>query len=359
MITPTFYYHTGASIVQPDDPLRVVRYSWANNGGPDTAEIQVYSAENLALWRFVEMLRYHVTLNADNGAPVWWGYIHSVELHIGNRILTASLDDMYNHIQIHYNDPATSGAQAKTAAATDAQSIARYGYRDLIEQGTDIGTLAGAEAKRDLLLSIFRVPSIRRDLLNSNQENNYAVLRCNGWYRTLSWQYYVNASTANVVTTTQITNAITTAGQFITSTEIIDASGISTSEFRDGNDKARPIVEQLLEIGVSGGRRLRCTVTRDRRLVVSQEPANNNLRYYVDPANQLRDGYGALVRPELCTTGVWVGDKSILMPRGSEALSDPGAFFVDGAEYDTASGVTRYQPRGANNPLDVIRITRG
>lgn len=358
-VTPKILYFDGTSTVQPAERVDVIRYDWSNIGGPDSAELRVSSADSLPLWRYAEMLRYHVILNTSAGNPVWWGYVNRVELHIGNRVLTVSLDDMFNNVQIHYNNPGVSGVQAKTAYANYATSVTRYGYRDLMEQGTDISTQAAAEAKRDLILSIFRVPNVRRELLTISETENYAVLYCDGWYKTLSWQYYANAGTSSVETTTQIGSMVTASGQFITGTDIIDVSGISISEARDGNDKAKAIIEQLLEMGVSGGRSLRCQVSKDRRLTVLQEPANDNLRYYIDQDNQIRDGYGLRVPPEYCTVGVWVGDRSTLLPGGSETLADPGAFYVDSAEYDASTGLTHYWPRGSSRPLDVIRINRG
>lgn len=348
----------GSETVQPNGRLEVQRYSWHVIGGPQYATIKVTEADTLSLWRLAEMLGYHVTLGDDQGRKVWWGYINDVVLHIQGRVLSVGLDDMTNHVIVHYADPQVAGTQAKTAAATNAVTIARYGTKELIYMASDLSTAAAAEGLRDQVLAQKYRPVIQRSIEGAAGAD-YAEIMCRGWWATLDWQYYANASTALVATSTQIANIITSAGQFFTGTEVYTASGITTSEARDGNEKAMQYVETLLKIGVSGGRRYMATATEDRRLVVQQEPAQYAADYRITVDGVLYDNYNVQVVDQLCPVGVWVADNSVLLPRQSETVSDPGGFFIESAEYNAVNYHLRIQPRGRIDPLDVVGIIDG
>lgn len=334
-----------------------MRYDWHCIGGPRYATLKVTEVDSLSLWRLAEMLGYRVLLGDNQGRRVWWGYINDVVLHIQGRVLSVGLDDMANTIMVHYSDPQITGTQAKTANAINTVSVARYGTKELIYSTSDISTAAAAEALRDQLLAIRYRPVIQRSI--EGVSGDYAEIHCRGWYSTLDWKYYANASTASVATSTQIGAIVTSAGQWIAGTDIITASGVSMSEARDGNEKALQYVDALLKIGVSGGRRYMATVTEDRRLVVSQEPAQYTADYIITVDKMLYDNYNVLVMDQLCPVGVWVADNSVLLPRQSETVSDPGGFFIESAEYNAESYSLRIQPRGRIDPLDVVSIIDG
>ena len=107
-----------------------------------------------------------------------------------------------------------------------------------------------------------------------------ARLYCRGWWERVSWRYYLNSGTNTVETTTQIAAIITNMAPFITATDILDASGISTLETRDGKRRGSEEIEELLNAGTSSGYRLLGKVDESRRFGVYIEPLGSSVEDY-------------------------------------------------------------------------------
>ena len=99
-----------------------------------------------------------------------------------------------------------------------------------------------------------------------------ARLYCRGWWERVSWRYYLNHGTNTVETTAQISAIIANMAPFITAVDILDASGISTLETRDGKRRGDEEIEELLNAGNTSGRRMLARVDEYRRLLVYDEP---------------------------------------------------------------------------------------
>ncbi len=101
-----------------------------------------------------------------------------------------------------------------------------------------------------------------------------AKLYCRGWWERVSWRYYLNSGTNSVATTTQISAILTNMAPFIVAVDILDASGISTLETRDGKRRGNEEIEELLNAGNSAGTRLLARVTELRHVEVYAEPVS-------------------------------------------------------------------------------------
>lgn len=157
-------------------------------GGYDAAEIEVDGPIE-ALFALTQMLRCGIELYDHSGQTIWQGLIKSVELPWGQRIIGRSLDEAANTVQVAYNRP--EGTVGRTAWATNARHIARYGTKQLVGSLTD-ATDAQALAYRDTLLaarSIWPAPKI---VSRRGRGQNTGRILCIGFYRTLDWQYYSN-----------------------------------------------------------------------------------------------------------------------------------------------------------------------
>ena len=108
---------------------------------------------------------------------------------------------------------------------------------------------------------------------------------------------------------------------------------------------------------MSGGNRYNAKVTKDRYLRIWEENNRGYQNYHIDSGGRLRDNYGALIPIQICPVGVWITDTSAgVASLNSRLLSDPGAFFVEEAEYDAEMGTYTPTPRGQLSPLDVGRV---
>lgn len=175
--------------------LAPVRYAFRNMGGPESAEF-VASGDLNDLAALLNLLRCPIEI-LDFQSPrawqgrVWWGYIHEVEIDTGVYRIGYTLENMANAVAVRYSRPdagtGASGLSVRTAFATDADSVAEYGRKELILQLSKADDVAAVSA-RDLALPIFRLPQpLVFQFSNSRQAR--AILRARGWWETLSWRY--------------------------------------------------------------------------------------------------------------------------------------------------------------------------
>lgn len=174
-------------IPEPQLHLTPVRWSAAAVGGPKVAEIEV-TGPRRDLEALTDWLRYEVKLISQRGSLLWWGYVHEVELQVGQLLVTVSLDTVINKAAVLYTALEGAAEEAFTTAwAAHAASVAEYGTREKLPS---IGQASAAMATslRDKLLARQAYPRAGRALAGS--AGSRAVLRCRGWYQTLAWRYF-------------------------------------------------------------------------------------------------------------------------------------------------------------------------
>lgn len=348
-----------AIVIAPQLDLTVQRISASAQGGYKAASVQARGDE-YALRRVAGWLGYRLYIDDGEGRTVWAGMVDDVTLHLGARVLSLNFRNMYNSLQVQYQALASGGSgtgvATLTSAATHAVSIANYGTRSLMVSGYDVYTQAAAEQKRDQMLAYYALPRVQRD--NYGRGGYYAEIRASGLWSTLNWLYYANASTGNIVTSTQLSAIITAAGQFIEETRIINASGISTNEYRDGQGRAGDECTQLLDIGTTNNRRLLASLDIYDRLTIYEEPARAASDWRIDAEGRIRDNYGVVQPPwTLPGVGKWIADgDGLTSSLDSALLADPAAFFCEAGEYDAASGTYTPTPRGGMSPFEFLKL---
>lgn len=326
-------------------PMRTKRYSWHVKGGPQAAEIEVEGIES-ARFEVFEWLRCGVEIYDAQMQAVWWGFVNEVIVRTGNLRVTASLEEMYNKIAVVYSyvAPGTStvGERMTTSWTSNSDSVAAYGTKELLASISGASTTQ-AEAIRNRILAEHGTPIIGIEI----EENQPGVeLRCRGWYETLDWRYYANSGTANTATTTQISNIVTTAGQFLAGTNIATASGINSSQYRKGDNTAKYEIEELLKGGTSDGSQLMAMVDIYKWLQVEAEPSRDayNTPYIIRADGQLLDRMGNEIDGTNCPVGVWVVmDISLPAIECSPVEKDAQMVFIEEAEYDCEQA--RYIPK--------------
>lgn len=165
----------------------VERYGGRATHGFDQAAVAAVGPVD-ALWALLRWLGYRLRIRDDAGEAVWGGLIEEVTLQLGAFEVGLSLDGMYNRIAVAYTTIDASGAdvRATTAWAEDAESVARYGYKELLHTAADISA-AQATALRDTLLATLSKP---RPHLSLSGGEPGAVIRAVGLLATLDWRYY-------------------------------------------------------------------------------------------------------------------------------------------------------------------------
>jgi len=134
-------------------------------------------------------------------------------------------------------------------------------------------------------------------------------------------------------TTDQITSIISDAGEFVIDTNIIDASGLNTNPYREGDNTAQFEIEKLLEKGTTNDLRLLARVLDNYKLEVYEEPEQFESDYILGN-NDVRDPEGNIVPPADCPVGVWMRYRDALPGHvNTKRLSNATHVFVEEAEY--------------------------
>lgn len=175
--------------VSPWRSVDVLRHSWAAQGGPKRARLQAIG-DDIALWEFIEMLRCPVVISdSERAVPVWWGFIEEVTIISGGSKITASLPGMANSIAVAHS---TGTERFTTTYATNSDSVAEYGQKDLLLNARDV-TDDQAQDYRDTTLERRKYPPVSIPLKAIGGQS-YAEIECRGWDDTLEWRYYATAA---------------------------------------------------------------------------------------------------------------------------------------------------------------------
>lgn len=348
----------------PDVRLEVNRYSWSAVGGSDQASATAYG-EAFALWELLNWLRAPVTIVDDEGTPCWWGYLHAIEVRVGAIQVGVSLDSMANNVAVVYSyvpaGTATVGTRATTSWAQDAQSVTVYGTKEL-KASIDGAEATDAAQARDTILATMRYP-IPTLAPAYGRGGLSATLSLRGWWHTLDWTYYENTGTTSTATTTQIADIVTAEGQFLEGTDIVDASGISSSEYRDGDGTALEEIAILLSKGTTNDLRLLAEVTRERYLRVTEEPEKSfsNIELYLDNAGVLFVPLSAApITGAFSPVGKWCQLRDWPSQINMGLLADPTVFFIEAAEFDVRQNTwASITPRGTPTPWELAQIVPG
>lgn len=335
---------------------KVSNYSWSVMGGPKKAEIRAQGAE-LDLWELAEYARQPVIIYSDKGDAVWWGFVAEMRIDIGAWSIGVNIDTMSNYIGVAYEDDADGGLPKITAWTEATDSTAEYGRKELLISSSGSNS-THALAARDKFLAEKKYPI---PVINPRGKGeNQATLFCRGWFDTLAWRYYKNEGTDQVDTATQVSDIVTSCGEFIAGVRLDTSSGITTAETRDGNGNGLYEISELLKMGTSNYRRMLCEVQLDRYLRVYEEPTLAGNASFILKDGSFRDYYDTETRKELCKVGIWARLKDVI-PGSVDMtkMADPSVMFIDEAEYFPDEDRLSLIPRGFIDPFQIGRPRDG
>ncbi len=338
--------------------LTVRDYTWNCWGGPLTANIDVEAETPLLLWEISEWLRYGVKLRSKaTSKACWWGFIDAIQLSDGVVSFGLEIDSMSNRVLANYTYQADGSSQSSSMSTTwvqDDDSVGAYGTKELQVQSNNCST-ALAESDRDKALNAFKLP---QPTLNTSGGRGKlsGSLRLAGWWKTLDWMYYINASTAYQTVATQINSIYTQCGQFLTGINIEATAAILSNEYRDGSRMGRSEMEDLLRAGASGSGWLLANVSEDRLLTITDETARDSNYFYITNDGILVDQFNSIIRPEECPVGKWMYMRSgIPQTADLSMVGSPFPAFIVEATYDAKTASYRPVTRGRPSPYELMR----
>lgn len=352
-----------APLVQPDVEWLINSLRWNIRGGCEIASLTAYGGAT-ELWELIEMLRGGVVITGDVADPLWWGYISEVRVRVGAIEVGATIDSMANAVQVAYSyvpaGSSTVGTRKTTAWATDDDSIAEYGRKELVASTGGL-TDAGATARRDALLASRKYPMGTVNPFGAGQggvmgHEHSATINCKGWMETLAWRYAAVVGTASTVTTTQIGDLVTSYGAFLLGTGVDAASGISTSQYRKGDKTALAEILELMDIGGAGGRRLLASVDNSRYLVINEEPASTVVPYRLKADGRLTTDMDAPIYDFGGAVGKWCRLDGVV-PDSADItkLINPSLQFIEGLTWSEIGGLSP-QFKGQASVNDIVKV---
>lgn len=347
-------------------------YSFSVFGGCGEALLTATGGE-LNVLDAMNWLRRPVTIYETRGVPVWWGYVHEIEIQQDALQLNVSLDTMVNRVSVAYSfvEPGsqTVGTRKTTAWTDNLDSQTVYGVKEFRASAGGMNN-ATAENYRNTILNNQAWPygGVTQNTKSRGRGNSgahkplSATLHCKGWWNTLGWKYYANPNTSSVSTTDQIAAIIAACGQFIPSSDIILASGIAGSEYRDGDKTALAEILSLMAVGTTYGRRLLSDVWPNRAVRIYEEPAlypfsaNADTTYFMDNQSQLYSRSGVIVSDYSPPVGVWCLLKNMYQNTlDLTKLIDPSVQFIEASSWSATAGA-QYRFRGQPDTASLLAI---
>lgn len=176
------------SLDRPSSALNFVPRQWSqmNIGGPDSATIEVNGPPD-SLHEAQRLLGDTVSIFNEHVTKVWFGFVNEVEINYGATTVNVSLESMANRIAVIYTDTSIDGSNERktTDWAQDADSIAKFGIKELRPSFEGTETEANAFRASELLRLAWPVPVVR------NEDGNVGgTVYCKGHWHKLGWQYY-------------------------------------------------------------------------------------------------------------------------------------------------------------------------
>jgi hypothetical protein len=314
------------------------------------------SGPEAALLSLLDTLRCGVVILDERHDAAWWGYIHAVDVATQTGSVSVSLDTMFNHVTVNYeNRPAGSsgtGSSAVSGPVSAANSIAVYGQKELRASLSD-ATSQQADYLRGILLTRHQWPA---RVVDVERTGGGAVLTCKGWWATYGWRYYANTGTASTETVVQMSAIDSACNPFVGGVRWLTASGIFSNQYRDGSNTALTEMTALLDSGTTNNRRYTARVTVDRILEVAEEPAPTS-DYYLTAGGGLLDKWSQPVDGSTCPVAFWASYRDVVGASANLSYVAPaGPVFVEESEYDVDTQRLTLRSRDTPSPYDLLRF---
>lgn len=335
-------------------PVYNYRHKIAAVGWFDTASCDLLVSRAEAEMWLDQYLGNRVAFYVDNPAePIWEGLVNRITYQVANITFTASLDKLYNRVQIQ----SSTGGTSQTSTAdnnTDSQAIygIKQGVIDAYIQHTGSGS-GLPTALSDFLITQSAWPRISTTF----GAGGTVLLSVEfvGFYHTLEWEIYANATATGAAASTIISEIVTNIANGTTFFDNADTGAISTnSGFNQSRLHRNGLTawEAILQIQAAGDG------SGGNLYIAGIEPTSFNAgdrRFYYRAANtsveytvRLTDGmkirnlYGGYVQPWRVLPDRRIRLQDVLV--GWNGLGDdPRESYIEVVEYDAESQSVAWQ----------------
>lgn len=182
------------------------------------------------------------------GSVVFSGIVSSVRLNYRGDTIVKNLENMANAIAIEYED--VLGNTVISAFQTDADSIAKYGRKELIINASEVGSSGSVSSQLTEAISRMAWPKTRlSDVALFGQEvsaEDVPVLEVTvlGWSSTLNWIFYNNTGSGTDTVDTLVSDMLNDSSIEYVTEGTVDASG------EDAPEKSvnRPILDRIISL---------------------------------------------------------------------------------------------------------------
>lgn len=297
-----------------------------------------------------QYLGNRVAFYVDNPAePIWEGLVNRITYQVANVTFTASLDKLYNRVQINHS-PGGANTPVNSTATNNTDSQAVYGIKQGVIDAKIQYTANGStlpNALRDLVITQTAWPRISTTFGAGNMV--LLSLELVGFYHTLEWEIYASATNTAAGASTIISEVVTNLANGTTFFDNADTSGIATNAAFNQNRISRngqtawQFMQAIQETGDGSG---------GNYYVMGIEPTSFNAgdrRFYYRAANasveytvRLTDGmkirnlYGGYVHPWRVVPDRGIRLQDVLV--GWNGLGDdPREAYIELVEYDAES----------------------
>lgn|GEM_PF-5118765 len=353
--------------------FRNLKFGWHYQTGCKRKAFRVYGPAEYLTFLLDTALGQHVEMSGL-GTRVFGGMLWSMFGQIGARSMGVTLDSLANYIKVPYRD--TYAVQA------DAESILRYGRKDLIAD-KQFSTMADALGYGNLLLSEMAFPRPTADDGGGAGGADFLDIEVMGYFANLQWTTglaptFIGAyDTSQVIATMPATvfgnkSLLGRVGQdspndfYSSDYALVETTG--KTAYAPQNAGARTSQEMLLELvglGTSANKGLVCGVDDARRFFMRQRPTTRAYTRVVDTDGKFSfyDAAGNEVARPLVRCGEFVTDgapvPSFNVIRGADAARDPMNRFITETEYDHENNDMRVTLAGKRRlGLDLSRALR-
>jgi len=361
----------GAQIDSVGGRLESYQHTSTATFGYESATLTLTAADLDEALVWTERLLCPVLAYGPGADLIWDGYISQVELRVGDRTRSYSLDGVANRVRCRYTT--VLGTPGVTAAVSNVASVALYGVRDAV---ISLGTLnlASAQALRDAYLVDHAFPRARPTTTLRNGDATGGgvalTLTCAGWYATLGAVMLARTDTATEATTAQLATLIgaTTPGIGVTngwldpSTVEIVTTGVVATRKIEEDTSYRQAIETRLGMGSTANVRYAWGVYGARQFVVrpwaGATPGTAGYRVRLADASVMNTGGGAVelwqVRPD-----AMVEDSDLVSAAPpSGAVEGGGSFYVERVTFSAQRGGMELELEPSDNTNLTARLAR-
>lgn len=293
---------------------------------------------------FYNRLGYHL-VERSGGVQTWEGLIYELDLVAGGVRRRRSLDTISNAVLSSWQR--SDGAMVPLGWTSQAQSIARYGRKELVSSGQ--GSEGEAVRNRDQILRENAWPWPRAVSVGKAGEAALEVTAC-GYAYALNWRHAGSVGGAWNLTgrhgwkywdgsrdtdlSSWIDELLTDDGMELLASKTIRNNGQGHQKFLDQQIRLWEFLQELVQLGDAAGNPWRLYCERERRIVY--EPVNLTPAYYVRREGLFQAASGSQVlNPYLVRPGVV---RDMQYPRGRQepgsVLSDHRDILVDEVHVD-------------------------